>query len=144
MSTLKDRIAECMRRRPDIRPIDIAKACGIAAPSVSGWISGETKRLKAETGRKASQLFGCDQNWLCDGVGLPNWGGARVSEPQTAHVTLAAALQVLGDALQDMDPGTRRRVMSLIADLEVDPASHAQVAAAIEAMRELSKNRRAA
>ena len=68
----------------------------------------------------------------------------EVAEERAAYSTLAAALQVLGDALQDMDPGTRRRVMSLIADLEVDPASHAQVAAAIEAMREITKNRRAA
>lgn len=64
MSTLQQRMAEAMQRRPDLTQADIARACGVSTPSVNGWVSGATKSLKPGTARLAAELFGCDQNWL--------------------------------------------------------------------------------
>lgn len=76
MSTLQQRMAEAMQRRPDLTQADIARACGVSTPSVNGWVSGATKSLKPGTARLAAELFGCDQNWLAIGVGAPQWGAA--------------------------------------------------------------------
>lgn len=76
MSTLAERIAACMQRNPHLKKREIARACKIASPSVSDWVNGKTKTLKANTALLASQLFGCDQNWLSDGIGEPNWRSA--------------------------------------------------------------------
>jgi hypothetical protein len=107
MSLLRDRIAECMKRRPDVKQADIARACKVRTPSVADWLNGKTKTLKPEPARLGAALFGCDQNWLATGTGSPNWegGSARQAAPE---VSLADALGVLGRHLAaDMDRDTR-------------------------------------
>jgi hypothetical protein len=74
MTELKERLAEAMRRHPAIRQAHIARACKISTASVADWISGKTKSMKPESARLAAKLFQCDQNWLGQGVGRPNWG----------------------------------------------------------------------
>lgn len=107
MSLLRERIAECMKRRPDLKQADIARACKVQTPSVADWLNGKTKTLKPEPARLGAALFGCDQNWLATGTGSPNWdnGAARQAAPE---VSLADALSVLGRHLAaDMDRDTR-------------------------------------
>jgi hypothetical protein len=81
MRALKDRIAEAMSRNPHLSQADIARACGVKTPSVADWINGKTKTLKADSARLGAKLFGCDQNWLATGVGLPHWGDEKASTP---------------------------------------------------------------
>lgn len=73
MMPLKDRIAEAMRRHPKLSQADIARACGVKTPSVADWLNGKTKSLAPKPARLAAALFGCDQNWIGSGIGLPNW-----------------------------------------------------------------------
>jgi transcriptional regulator with XRE-family HTH domain len=73
MSTLKERIALCMSRRPDLSQADIARLCDVSRPSVSDWLNGKTKSLKPDAARLAAELFGCDQNWIGQGIGAPGW-----------------------------------------------------------------------
>jgi phage repressor protein C with HTH and peptisase S24 domain len=86
MQSLQQRMAECMRRHPELTQADIARHCGVSTPSVHGWVHGDTRSLKPNTARLAAQLFGCDQNWLAIGVGTPRWREAGKSGP--AHIEL--------------------------------------------------------
>lgn len=72
-NTLQARMKQALAHRPGTNPADLARACGVTQPSVHGWLSGETKSLKATSARRAAQFLGCDPAWLADGVGLPNW-----------------------------------------------------------------------
>lgn len=102
MRALKDRIAEAMRRHPHLSQADIARACGVKTPSVSGWINGDTKSLKPEPARLGAQLFGCDQNWLATGVGLPNWVEPGAASAPTANggARLAQSVSQLGPMIE--------------------------------------------
>lgn len=71
--SLKDRIALARARHPELRPVDIARYCGVSSASVADWENGETKSLKAKTARLAGQLFRCDAAWIGEGIGQPNW-----------------------------------------------------------------------
>ncbi len=85
MQSLQQRIAECMRRRPDLSQADIARACRVRTPSVADWINGKTKTLKPEPARLGAALFGCDQNWLATGTGRPRWHDTEPHVPGVAH-----------------------------------------------------------
>jgi transcriptional regulator with XRE-family HTH domain len=73
MMPLKDRIALAMSRSPQLKSADLARACKVSTASVADWQNGKTKTLKPEPARLAAALFGCDQNWIGTGVGVPNW-----------------------------------------------------------------------
>jgi hypothetical protein len=73
MSTLQARIEEAMRRNPLLSQAEIARACRVKPPSVTDWLNGNTKILRSGTAKFAAELFGCDQNWLALGIGVPNW-----------------------------------------------------------------------
>lgn len=105
MSELKDRIAEALRRHPKLSQADVARACGVKSPSVTGWLNGKTKSLQTEPARLAAKLFGCDQNWLAAGVGSPNWGHGPTnpvsigpSQPETSLTWLVDAIAALPPA----------------------------------------------
>jgi SOS-response transcriptional repressor LexA len=48
---------------------DLARACGVKSPSVSAWLSGETKALKADSLVKAAAFLGVHEAWLNEGKG---------------------------------------------------------------------------
>ena len=48
---------------------DMARACGVKQPSVSAWLSGRTKTLKASTLLKAAKYLGVLPRWLAEGLG---------------------------------------------------------------------------
>ena len=124
MSTLRARIEEAMRRRPDLSQADIARACGVKTPSVSDWLNGKTKSLRPEVSRRGSILFGCDQNWLATGVGTPNW--ADISTAPTlapAGPSLAEALPVVFAALAQIPRAQRAALHAEWAALLVAPDS---------------------
>lgn len=134
MSALRERIVECMRRHPVLSQADIARACGIKTPSVSNWLDGSTKTLKAETARLAAQLFGCDQNWLATGVGSPGWLDAAAPTPAApvAPPTVAAALPVVLEALARAPEVSRPALAATLRALLDGSASAQQTAAVVE------------
>ena len=83
MLTLQERMQEAMRRYPDLTQADIARACKVKTPSVADWLNGETKSLKPEPARLAALLFGCDQNWIGQGVGMPEWRTRAAQSPES-------------------------------------------------------------
>ena len=119
MTLLKDRLAEAMRRRPDWSQADVARACKVRSPSVTDWLNGKTKSLKPEPARLAAALFGCDQNWLGQGSGAPNWECEPAAQPAAPSTDLAAALPVVLDALAAAPDRVRLRA-ALLALLDDD------------------------
>lgn len=68
MNTLADRLKSAMNES-GVRQLDLARACGISAPSVNNWLSGKTRALKGVTLHKAAALLGVNELWLAEGIG---------------------------------------------------------------------------
>lgn len=131
MSTLAERLQTALDRR-NAKQADLAAHCGVKAPSVSNWFTGETKSLKADSLRKAAEFLRCSRDWLETGRGLPGWldqagaanaieGEARVAGPLPQGeqgVTLEQALEALGIALAvDMPDEVREDVADALTKL---------------------------
>lgn len=69
MTTLAERFAELLAERPEVRPVDIARACSVKPPSVNGWLSGKTKQLEATNAIRAAAFFRVHTWWLATGEG---------------------------------------------------------------------------
>lgn len=116
MRLLQDRIAEAMRRHPHLSQAAIARACEVRTPSVTDWLNGKTKTLKTKPARLAAKLFGCDQNWIGLGEGLPHWadGPTSTSRP-TAPPPVSEALEVLGMQLAAVPADMREALATNLA-----------------------------
>lgn len=68
MTTLSERMKEALEGS-GASPADLARACQVKPPSVSNWLSGETKSLKASTAIRAAEFLGVNQLWLTEGRG---------------------------------------------------------------------------
>lgn len=69
MNTLKERLALALAGPPKRSQAALARACGVKAPSVSGWLSGETKNLEATNLLAAAKFLGVSADWLANGTG---------------------------------------------------------------------------
>lgn len=69
MNTLKERLEKALKGPPKRTKASLAKACGIAAPSVSDWFSGKTKTLEASNLLAAANFLKVNPRWLADGIG---------------------------------------------------------------------------
>jgi len=67
MNALSDRITKALKESGH-RPVDLANACGFKPPSVSAWISGDTKNLKAATAIRAASFLKVNVLWLTEGI----------------------------------------------------------------------------
>lgn len=59
---------------------ELARACGVKPPSVSGWLSGKSKFLRGENLLKAAAALGVNQQWLATG------DGKMIAFQQTSNV----------------------------------------------------------
>jgi phage repressor protein C with HTH and peptisase S24 domain len=66
---LKDRLDRALREKPGATQAGLAKACGVRAPSVHGWLSGTTKTLKGSSLLAAASYLGVNPLWLESGKG---------------------------------------------------------------------------
>jgi hypothetical protein len=53
----------------DMGNAEFARACGVASASVTFWLSGDTKSLKAETAAKMEKVTGYRSAWIVTGLG---------------------------------------------------------------------------
>lgn len=131
-TTLKDRIQLAMKEA-DVKPVDLARACGVRPPSVSDWINGKTKTLAGTNLIRAAALLNVNAEWLGTGRGpmrlnasVVNTGSEKNSRGDVTSesrnlgpdpVILHEALTLL---LFDLDHGgerTARSASSLLLDL---------------------------
>ena len=109
---LSERIAEAIKQSGKSKA-DIARACGVTAASVTFWISGQTKSLKAETALALEQATGYRANWLLSGTG-PRMVGEPVLVWPFSRVPVSRFL-----ALADDDRGyVQRRLLQAIDECE--------------------------
>ena len=69
MQTLPERIRAIMEKHQCSRS-DIARAAGVKPPSVSNWLDGKTKTLKAVPALRLSGNFKLNMQWLTTGIGM--------------------------------------------------------------------------
>lgn len=111
-----------MDRKPGVRNADLARACKVSTPSVTNWLNGRTKTLKQDSARLAAAFLGCDQNWLAEGVGSPNWrdaeptGGSGVVVSHVARRPTSGreALLRVGLMLASVPAGPRRTALAAL------------------------------
>lgn len=81
MSTLSDRLTEALAAS-GLKQADLARACGIKAPSVNAWISGRTKNLKGENLVRIAAVLGVNIAWLASGTGPMRPGASTYLDKQ--------------------------------------------------------------
>lgn len=106
MTTLSDRLAQAMARRPGTTQADLARLTGAKSSSVSNWFGGRTKTLAVEHAHTLGAFFGCDPQWLSVGVGSPRWDEkatvAQIPLPPRTQPTIAEALDTICETLESL------------------------------------------
>lgn len=66
--SLADRLTRALAES-GLTQAELARACGVKPPSVSGWLSGKSKFLRGENLLSAAAALGVRQQWLATGDG---------------------------------------------------------------------------
>lgn len=94
MSTLSERLKLAIERA-GVSKSDLAKACGVKPASVSDWLSGKSKSMRAPVAQKAADFLGVSVLWLSTGEGSPdsdsNVSPARLRLKKIPLITFAQA-----------------------------------------------------
>ena len=98
-TTLSERLREAMAGPPKVTGIQLAKACKVAAASVSDWLSGKSKTMEANNLLAAARLLNVDPEWLANGVGVKGHFWKRVEQQPAEYTitdpTMTEAIQLL-------------------------------------------------
>lgn len=101
-STLASRLKLAMLGPPKVSQVALAKACGIAPPSVANWLSGKSKSMEGSNLLAASRKLNVNPDWLADNRGPMRTAAHTVEEPiapyhddQSPHVRAAMLLRQL-------------------------------------------------
>lgn len=92
-STLAERLREAMNGPPKVSGKQVAKACNIKPPSVSGWLSGKSKTMEASNCLAVAKLLNVDPDWLASGVGLKRRQAGELDSYR--HERISHALMVM-------------------------------------------------
>ncbi|MBV5337559.1 MAG: helix-turn-helix transcriptional regulator [Deltaproteobacteria bacterium] len=68
MKTLSERIS-LLLEKADNSVTSLAKIAGVKPPSVSDWLNGKTKSLKAASAIRMARHFNINVLWLTEGIG---------------------------------------------------------------------------
>lgn len=111
MTTLAERLKIAMEGPPKIQAADLARAAKVKPPSVSAWMSGDTKNIGGKYLVKVAERLGVRPEWLAYGTGQMRAPGITTAassvprpRPDEADITLVsgciddvnAALAMLG------------------------------------------------
>lgn len=100
MKTLKERLSVAMRDA-SVTAADLARACKIRPPSVSDWISGETKSISGKNLLAASRCLGVTPEWLSTGQGPRDASEAAVTDTSQPVRLDPEIIQGVARAMQD-------------------------------------------
>lgn len=81
---LSDRLKLAMTEA-NAKPADLARACGVSTASVSDWLSGESKSIKAANLLKAAKFLNVSPDWLATGQGHMRINQHQANEPQAPY-----------------------------------------------------------
>lgn len=68
-SMLKDRLKAAMEGPPRVRQNALAKAVGVAAPTVNDWLSGKSQTIRGQYLVRVAKELGVSADWLATGRG---------------------------------------------------------------------------
>jgi len=105
MTDFAERLKQAMAGPPEVKPADLARACGIKQPSVSDWLSRRTKQINGANLLAAAELLNVNPWWLATGA-----GPMRSAIPQRE-------LNEIVSLLQSMDEDVRRTAIAQIKAL---------------------------
>jgi len=113
VSSLAERIAERLET-VKITPADLARAVKVKPPSVSAWLSGDTKTIKGENLLRAAQALRCSPHWLATGIG-PKHGSdtppaAAARDPGVSYLT-DPLIEEAAEILRNLDRHARLEAM---------------------------------
>lgn len=83
-------------RRPGYTQAGLAKACKIAPPSVSDWITGETKMIEGMNLVRAAAYLETSAEWIMTGRPDPKRPAASSQPARLDLETMAEAMLLLG------------------------------------------------
>lgn len=66
---LKDRLKLAMDGPPKVQQVDLARAVGVAPPTVNDWLSGKSKSIRGQYLVKVARELGVSPDWLATGRG---------------------------------------------------------------------------
>jgi transcriptional regulator with XRE-family HTH domain len=116
MSSLADRLREAMALE-SVTQADLARACGVKAPSVNGWLSGKSKFLRGENLLRAAARLSVAPKWLAEGKGpmrLADGAGDSPAPAEAAPITLEPALQLVLEALRQTPSASRAELAQVL------------------------------
>jgi transcriptional regulator with XRE-family HTH domain len=67
MSTLAERVNARLNAIAPKKQADLARATGVKASSIAGWVNGKTKHILAHNIFAAAEFLECDPYWLATG-----------------------------------------------------------------------------
>lgn len=105
MTDLAERLKVAMAGPPEVKPSELARACGIRQPSINDWLNGRTKKLEGANLLAAAECLKVNPWWLANGTGPMR---SAMSEPDVRE-----AMAVL----QSMSADTRRIALAQIKAL---------------------------
>lgn len=113
---------------------DLARHCGVRAPSVNGWLHGITKRMDAEHLFNAADFFKVNPRWLAFGVGPRDLEDDQTA-PEERLVPqppdLEALLHSLGTALLAHNRQTRETAGVMLENFARNPEHSGNILQAI-------------
>jgi len=105
MTDLAERLTLAMAGPPEVKPSELARACGIRQPSINDWLSGRTKKLEGSNLLAAAEFLKVNPWWLANGT-----GPMRSAMPETD-------VREIVTVLQSMSAETRRIALAQIKAL---------------------------
>lgn len=143
MTTLQERFEAAWKHRlktlgpgESISQAELARVCGIKAPSVSGWFSGASKNIDGVNLIKAARYLRVRPEWLALGE-KPMTDAEPVpaaSPTPLEAITLVEAAEALAVHMHDMDDVARAAAAPLLTRMATKPD---EAARAIEMLSRL-------
>lgn len=116
--TLSERIRAAMADA-GMNQTELARACGVQAPSVHGWMSGKAKFLRGENLLRAAKALQVNQEWLATGK-----GSMRPQPDDQILTEIKGARQVVGADQDDPNfvqiPMVKLRLSAGVTGFQVD------------------------
>ena len=110
---LSERLRFAMRRA-GISQAELARACGVKAPSVHSWLSGKSKFLRGHNLLAAAKALNVSQTWLATGKGAIFPGSAETHAGDLEFLSLDDCLTKLAQTLAPMDDKQRSNAGHLL------------------------------
>lgn len=127
MSTLSSRLQQLLIQR-GINQKDLVEAARVKPSSVSDWLSGESKSIKAEPALRIARAFNVSPWWLVLAEGpmelsRDNPPQAPAARDDTGLTSTTELVELLAEALQAVPAVQRREAVDLSARLAMSPDS---------------------